>query len=320
MTPTRGRWTDPSSDAEIADMASSARLRQRPAHARDNFGGKTFRLPEHVLVVGPEDEAVKAQFAYQADELLGPVRGGTAQPALLRPAGDPAVHVRHPADTLRIAAGRSRRLVDHRLTPRDLVKRQPGQAWDPAVGQTADQADHARPISAHPDPDVMSRGRTAVGAVQAVVTPVEVDATLPRPDTANDLDRLLERVDGLRPRAYRAAPGLDPLPKGACPETELEASAAEPVDRGRRLGEAGRRAERQVRDVGKEADTLGPRGEVRDQHPRVEEPPLVGVILDPDEVEAEPVSRQHLLYELVLPISLGNREYAEEPLHVQHAA
>jgi hypothetical protein len=67
-------------------------------------------------------------------------------------------------------------------------------------------------------------------------------------------------------------------------------------------------------------DTLGSRGEVRDQHPRVEESPLVGVILDPDEVEAEPVSQQHLLYELVLPISLGNAEYAEEQLHVQHAA
>ena len=42
---------------------------------------------------------------------------------------------------------------------------------------------------------------------------------------------------------------------------------------------------------------------------------LVGVVLDADEVEAEPIGQQHLLDDGVLPLGLGDREDAEQGLH-----
>ena len=66
---------------------------------------------------------------------------------------------------------------------------------------------------------------------------------------------------------------------------------------------------------GKKLTLLGPAREVGDQRPGVEVAALVRVVLDADEVEAEPVGHQHLLDHRVLARGLGHREDAEQGLH-----
>jgi hypothetical protein len=90
-----------------------------------------------------------------------------------------------------------------------------------------------------------------------------------------------------RPERTGAAHRADRLPKRARAEAELEAPAREHVERGRLLGDHRRAAERQVGDVGEEADPLGAGEQVGDQRPSVEEAPLVWVVLDADQVEPE---------------------------------
>ena len=86
---------------------------------------------------------------------------------------------------------------------------------------------------------------------------------------------------------HRTAHRSDRLPEPARAEAELEAPAREGVERGRLLRDHRRQPERQVRDVREEPDALGARDQVADQRPGLEVTPLVRVVLDPDEVEAE---------------------------------
>ena len=79
-----------------------------------------------------------------------------------------------------------------------------------------------------------------------------------------------------------------PRPSSTRPPLSRSSDAAD-------LASTRRVAQRQVRDVGEEADALGPAGEVGEQRPRVEEAALVRVVLDADEVEPEAVGEQDLL-------------------------
>ena len=69
-------------------------------------------------------------------------------------------------------------------------------------------------------------------------------------------------------------------------EAELDAAAAEDVQARDAAREHGRRAQREVGDVRREADRRRARRDDRQQRPRVEEARLVGVVLEGDEVEA----------------------------------
>ena len=264
-------------------------------------------------MVEPGDEAVEAQVARELGDLLDPVLGRAAQPAVA--VADHAVEVRHAPDRRRVAARLARRLVDRVLLRRHLLERQPRQRGHPAVGEPPDGPDHPRPVGAEPDADVVRRIRPAVAAAHLVVLALDGDPALAGPDAADDLDRLDQRVDRLRPRPHRPAPGADALPERARAEPELDPAAAQPVERGRGLREHARVAQRQVGDVGEEAHALGAPGEVGDQRPGVEVAALVRVVLDADEVEAEPVGQQHLLDHRVLLGSQRDREDAEEGLH-----
>ena len=76
--------------------------------------------------------------------------------------------------------------------------------------------------------------------------------------------------------ASQNAPGAEP---------ELDPAAAEDVEAGGAAGEHDRRAQRQVGDVGRDADVGGRRRDDRQQRPGVEEARLVRVVLEADEVQ-----------------------------------
>jgi hypothetical protein len=126
------------------------------------------------------------------------------------------------------------------------------------------------------------------------------------PEQPDHLDRLLERLHRLARRSPRATEVGDHVGEGARPQGELEAAAAEDVERRGRPRHHRGRAQRQVGDVGEERDParLGEQG--REQRPGVEEVALVGVILDPDQVEPGLVGRPHLIADRAEP--LGQRD------------
>ena len=132
----------------------------------------------------------------------------------------------------------------------------------------------------------MLRFRAGLEAADQVVLALVFDRGLPAPREPDDLDRLCEGVDRLLRGTARSAHRLDPIPEGTRAETQLEAAVREDVDRGGCLGQNRRRPQRQVGHVGHEAHPLRARCDVGEELERVEEAPLVGVILDPDQVEA----------------------------------
>ena len=87
----------------------------------------------------------------------------------------------------------------------------------------------------------------------------------------------------------RAAHRGDRVPERAGAQPELGPPAGEDVERRHRPRQHGGRAQRQVEDVGGERDPLGPRRDERQQRPGVQEPRLVRVVLEGDQVEAGPL-------------------------------
>src|SRR5207253_5271754 len=133
----------------------------------------------------------------------------------------------------------------------------------------------------------VSRERSRMRAGELVELALETDAVLATPQEAYDLDRFLQRGHGFAGRAQRSVVGLDPIPETARAKAELEPAAAQDVERGGGFGEHGRWAQRDVGHVGEDGDPLSAHGNRCEQSPRVVEAALVGVILDPDQVEAE---------------------------------
>lgn len=123
--------------------------------------------------------------------------------------------------------------------------------------------------------------------LDGVMLPFERDRALAAPVRADDLDRLLQRFERLTRCSRRAAERADRLPEAARAETEIEPTAGQHVEGRSLLRDHRRPAQRQVRDVGKEAHAFRPREQVADQRPRLEVPPLVRVVLDPDQIDAE---------------------------------
>ena len=106
--------------------------------------------------------------------------------------------------------------------------------------------------------------------------------------SASTASREVRRGPPIPATASQKPPGADP---------ELEPTGAHDVERDRRLGQHRRLSEGQVGDIGKDADPGRSRQEVRDQGEGVEEPPLVGMVLDPDDVQPTSLRRQDLLDE-----------------------
>ena len=148
-------------------------------------------------------------------------------------------------------------------------------------------------------------------AVCRVVGALKVDGALATPCLANDGDRLFQRIHGLARRAPRPTHGGDRIPEPASPQAQLESATAQHVERGRLLSENRWRSEREIRDVGEQPDTFGLREQVRHQHPRVQEAPLVGMILDADEVQPGPIRSRYRRANGVELAGRGNHGKAE---------
>ena len=260
--------------------AQRALLVDLVAHRRRDLEGEPA---DGVGVVGAEDEGADALVDREPGELLGPVARAALEEAAA--GAEPAEDVVHPPDRLRTAPVGLGPLV-HRCVHRgELVRVGVPHRRDPRVGEVGGHPQHPRLVGAQPDGDVVGRARAAVQALDAVVLALGVDRAA-RPDLADDVDRLDQRVDRLLRRTTWPAGRHDRVPEGAGAEAELDAAGAEQVEGGRAAGEDHGRAQRQVGDVGRDPDRAGARGDHREQRPGVEVPALVGVVLDRDEVES----------------------------------
>src|SRR5438105_12291306 len=90
--------------------------------------------------------------------------------------------------------------------------------------------------------------------------------------------------------------GLDPIPETARAKAELEPADDKDVERGGCFGEHGWWAQLDVGHVGEDGDPLSAHGNRCEQSPRVVEAALVGVILDPDQVEAKLVRQDGVVH------------------------
>jgi hypothetical protein len=99
------------------------------------------------------------------------------------------------------------------------------------------------------------------------------------------------------------------IPAGA--DTELEAPAAQQIQRCRRLGEYGGRPQRQVGDVGEDAHGLRLGQDRGEQRGGVEKPSLVGAVLDTDQVVAESIEQPGGLEQAGRVVGVRRVEVAE---------
>ena len=170
------------------------------------------------------------------------------------------------------------------LRDADVAKRR-----DPSVRQPADEPQHPRTVRTDPDLHLVRRERARVVAMRGVIGALNVHGSLATPRLANDGDCLLQRIDGLARRAPRSTHGRNRIPEPASPQTQLESATAEHVERGRLLGEHHGWPKGKICDVGEQPDPLGLGEQVRHQHPHVQKPPLVGVVLNADQVQTSPI-------------------------------
>ena len=275
------------------------------AHGRRHLEGEAA---DRVGVVGAEDEGADALVDGEPGQLLGPVAGAALEEAAA--GAEPAEDVVHPPDRLRAAPVGLGPLVHQRVHLRELVGIGVPHRRDPRVGQVGGDAQHPRLVGAEPDRDVVGRAWTAVQSLDPVVLALRVDGAA-RPDLADDVDRLDQRVDRLLRRTPRPAGGLDRVPEGTCAEAELDPAGAEQVERGGAAREDHRRPQRQVGHVGGDADRAGAGGDHRQQRPGVEVLGLVGVVLDRDQVEAADLGQLRELEGALGRGGVGTREDAE---------
>ncbi len=101
---------------------------------------------------------------------------------------------------------------------------------------------------------------------------------------ADDVDRFLCGLPSFGRSSSFPAHRLDGLPERSRSQSELEPAARQHVQAGGSLGQHGGWPHGQAGHVGEEPNPAGLPGQPRDQGPRVEVPPLVGMVLDADQV------------------------------------
>jgi hypothetical protein len=131
-----------------------------------------------------------------------------------------------------------------------------------------------------------------VHALELVVLAFEADRSLAAPHEADYLDRLLERVHRFAARQHRAADRFDGVEASARAEPELDTPTRDEVERRRGLAENRGRAEREVGNVRKDVNLFGAHGHRREQRPRVDEPALVRVVLNTDQLETQLIGQR----------------------------
>src|SRR5438093_8118438 len=217
--------------------------------------------------------------------------------------------VQHAPDRTRVATRRDRSFIDAPVALQEVGLFDVAVRRHPTVTQPADDRKHPGLVGAEPDADRVLRLGTRMRAGKPIELALEADTVLPAPQKADHLDRLLDRRHGLSRRPHRPVVGLDPLPEASRAQAQLQAPVAQDVERRGGLGEHGRRAQRHVRDVGKETDARGPHRDRGQERPGVEEAALIRVVLDADDVEPELVRRDRLSHRVLG--RYGGDEYSE---------
>ena len=237
-------------------------------------------------------------------------------------AAEGAEDVVEAADRCRVAVGVPGRGVDGVVHLREGVGVGVAHAREPAVGIPAGEPQHPGLVGAEPDLDRVRRRRTGVQSVDAMVLAVDADGLAVRaPDAADDLDPLAERVDALRRGEPGAAGRHDRVPEAACAQAEVDPAAGDEVQRRDALGQHHGLAQRQVRDVERDAEAGAACGDDREQGPRVGVTGLVGVVLDGDEVEPADLGDLREQQHVVELGGVGRREQPElQLLSVVHAS
>jgi hypothetical protein len=253
-----------------------------------------------VRVVRHEDERADAVVLVELGEL---------------PRVEARVDVVEAADLPRIPTRLLSSCVDHLGHRAERLGRGAAHADEPAVGLAAGEAQHPRLVGAQPDLDAVGGPQPAIGLAEPVVLALEGDRLVAvAPERADDVDRLVERVDALAGRPPRPAHALDPVPERAGAKAEVHAPLAEDVDARGGLRDRHGQAQRQVRDVGREVDPVRLRRDRRQQRERVEEAALVRVVLERDEVQALALGQPRELEDLRRGGRVRRDEHAEVQL------
>ncbi len=279
--------------------------RDELAGQRDDLGGEAT---DEVGVVGAHDEGAHPHAHGEVGELLGPVvHRACEEPGS---SAELAEDVVDPADVLRSAARGDGRLIEAGVEVRERGRVGVAHRRDPTVRELAGDPDHPRLVGTEPDRDVVGRRWPGLEAARRVVLALE-PTRLPRPERPDDRDRLDEGVDRLLGRLASTAGRLDPVPEGTGTQPQLDPPTGEDVQARGGLGQHDRRSQREVGDVGGEANLAGAGTDRGEQGPGVEVGRLVGVVLDAHVVEPHHVGELRELEDLVVPGGVGAREDAE---------
>ena len=272
------RWASASAAADPAGRCAGAAALALDRSAQRGADLLTERL-DLARVVGAEDERAETVFEHEGQKLLHPVVHGRRHHA----------DVQQSPDLARVAAGGDRRFVDRLVRRRDTdpASVDVGEAREPAVGRSGEEAQPSRLVHADPDRDVVGRLGPAFGADDAVVLALDADVPVrvDIPHLAQDLDRLAEGFDALAGCAARTAHRDDAVPEPARADADADAPAGEQVEGGGGARGDGRIAQRKVQDVRREIDASGGSGEIREERPGVLVCGLVRVVLERHQIE-----------------------------------
>ena len=225
-------------------------------------------------------------------------RSESAQPAarstLLRPLQEPAAPVEAP-DTLysrRTADGSRPAATAASSMILFIAASSSGAAYEtarqPPVRQPPGQREHPRLVRAQPDLHIVRRLRPALGPRDRVVLARKADpATLGVQTSRMIAIASSNALDALPRRQLRPSVGCDRLQEPARPQAELNPPTGDQVERRHAASQYDRMTHRQVRHVGGDLHGLRVRGDDRQQRPRVEQPRLVRMVLQGDQVEPD---------------------------------
>lgn len=249
---------------------------------------------------------------HEPEQLLDPLlRRALEEPMPARAEG--ALDVQQPPYLTRVSTGIPRRFVDRAIRRAELIGRHVPERREPSVGFLPGQPQHPGLVGADPKRDGVRRGRTALGAANAVVLTIHIHPPARRdvPDLPDHVDRLAECVDGLAGREAPAAHRLDRIPEPARADRQLYPPGREQIKARRRARHHRRWAQGQVQDIGGDSQRLGLGGNPGQQRPRIQEGRLVGVILERREVEAGPLGELRQRDDVFRPLVLRSDECAE---------
>lgn len=136
-----------------------------------HLGGEPAQI---VRLVAAEDDRTDAVGEGEVGEVLRPLLGRALERAAGRPEELPR-DVEKPTDVAGGAARRLRGVVDHRVAGGEVAVLQVALRWQPAVGQPTGERQHPRLVRPEPDPDVVGRGRAALGTDHPILLAIDAD-------------------------------------------------------------------------------------------------------------------------------------------------